>query len=81
LNKGNNYNCEWSKQDTVDLFELLVNSGFRFAISEVDSDEILELADKYNLNIYVLCEMQHLKKRSNEILIVNYDAKKQMKLL
>ena len=73
LDTGNNYeNCKWKEQDTADLFNVLVNSGIRFAMSEFDNPKVIAMAENYNLNINVICERKNLKNRRTEILITNY---------
>ena len=72
LGTTNNYSNSFNEQDSQDLFELLVNSGIRFAMSEFEHPFILEQAKKHNLNVITIVERQSLKKRSAEILITNY---------
>jgi DNA adenine methylase len=36
--------CKWSKKDVDDLFEIAVNSGIKFAMSEFDNEYILQKA-------------------------------------
>lgn len=64
----------WKESDTKDLFELLVNSGFKFAISEFDNPFILNLAKLHNLNVVEIVERRNLKNRKVEVLITNYDS-------
>lgn len=73
----NNYSNSFTKQDTIDLFEMLVASGLKFAISEFNNPFIIELSNQYNLVINEICTRQSLKKRSTEILITNYVPKVQ----
>jgi len=73
LNTCNNYSDRFTKKDTEDLFEILVKSGIRFAISEFDTPIILELAKQYKLNINTISERVNLKNRRTEILITNYE--------
>jgi DNA adenine methylase len=63
---------KWKESDTKDLFELLMNSGFKFAISEFDNPLILDLAKLHNLNVVEIEERRNLKNRKTEILITNY---------
>jgi DNA adenine methylase len=73
LGTGNRYKQgSWGLKDTTDLFELLINSPYKFAISEFDSVKINELIVKYGLNKIVIGERQSLKNRNTEILITNY---------
>ena len=75
---GNNYTEIFTEQDTKDLFELLVNSGLKFAISEFDNDFVMSLANDYKLNVIIIGERQNMKNRRTEILVTNY--KKPMSL-
>lgn len=72
LGTNDNYSNSFTEQDSQDLFELLVNSGMRFAMSEFEHPFILEQVKKHNLNIITIGERQSLKKRNTEILITNY---------
>jgi DNA adenine methylase len=72
LDTDDNYSNSFTEQDSQDLFELLVNSGIKFAMSEFEHPFVLEQAKKHNLNIITIGERQSLKKRSTEILITNY---------
>jgi len=72
------YNCTWTEQDAADLFRLNVEAGWKFAISEFDHPFVLEQAKKYNLFVNYIGERQNLKDRRNEILITNYEVKKDL---
>ncbi len=65
---------KWEKKDVIDLFEIHVNSGIKFAISEFDNPFILDMAEKYNLNVIPILERHNFKNRRNEILITNYNT-------
>jgi DNA adenine methylase len=67
------YSNSFTLQDTRDLFEICVNSGLRFAISEFQNNYVLELAKEFNLRVIPIKERQTLKKRNTEILIINYE--------
>ena len=69
--KGGNYDS-FSKQDSIDLFNGLVASKCRFAISEFDHPFILELARINQLRVIKIGERQNMKNRRMEVLIVNY---------
>ena len=73
LDTKNNYQHSFKIQDTRDLFDLLVSSGLRFAISEFDNPKILKLSDTYKLKVTILGERQNIKNRRTEILITNYE--------
>lgn len=72
IGTDNNYSQSFTEQDTKDLFELLVNSGLKFAISEFDNDFVMSLANDYKLNIITIGERQNMKNRRTEILVTNY---------
>jgi DNA adenine methylase len=76
LDTSTTYNTpKWTKQDVDDLFQILCNSGMRFAMSEFDHPYLLQKAKKYGLNVIYIRERQALKKRATEILITNYKTK------
>ena len=72
INTNDNYSSSFSKKDTEELIHVLKKTCCRFAISEFNSNEIIELANKNDLNIIYLCERQNLKNRRTEILLTNY---------
>ena len=72
LNTTNNYKQGFTEQDTIDLFELLVESGIKFAISEFDNEFVTGLANDYNLNIITIGDRRNMKNRRTEILVTNY---------
>lgn len=74
LGTGNNYQDGFKEQDTIDLFDILVGSKIRFALSEFDNPIILELAKSYNLEIIGIGERRNMKNRRTEILVVNYES-------
>ena len=73
-NTTDNYSNSFVKQDLIDLIETNIATGCKFAISEFDTDVVLELAALYNLEVIVIGERQNLKSRRTEILIVNYES-------
>lgn len=72
IDQTHTYEAGFTEQDTRDLFELLVKSGIKFAISEFDNDFVLGLADNHRLNVEVIGERQNMKNRRTEILVTNY---------
>jgi len=72
LNTKNNYSHGFSEKDSEDLFNVLENSGIKWAMSELDNPFIIEQAKKRKLNIYFIIERKSLKNRCTEILITNY---------
>ena len=73
LHTGNNYAAGFTMADTADLFDLLAQSGMRFAISEFDTPAILDLAAAHGLRVHAFAERCNLKNRRVEILVTNYD--------
>lgn len=73
LETGNNYAESFTEDDSADLFEILVNSGIRFAMSEFDHPFILKKAKEYSLYITEIGERRNLKNRRTEILVTNYE--------
>lgn len=72
LETGNTYEGHWTIKDSHELFQTMIDTGCRFAISEFDNPKIIEIANKYDLNITEIGERQNLKNRRIEILIKNY---------
>lgn len=72
LGTGDNYSNSFTEQDSRELFETLISTGCKFAISEFDNPIILELAKEHNLEVITIRERQNLKNRRTEILIINY---------
>ena len=68
---------KWNEQDLIDLFEenmKMAERGAKFAISEFEHDLLLELVEKYNLEIINIGERQNLKNRRKEVMVVNYKS-------
>ena len=72
LGCNNNYSNSFTKQDVIDLFDVLQNTGCKFAMSEFDNTFILAEAKKRGLRVIPICERKNLLNRRLEILIVNY---------
>lgn len=72
LSTGNNYSNSFTEQDSKELFETLISTGCKFAISEFDNSIILDLAKSHNLEVVRVGERQNLKNKRTEILIINY---------
>jgi len=72
LGTGDNYSNCFTEQDTADLFDTVIKTGCKFAISEFDNPFILELAKKHGLEVITIGERKNLKNRRTEVLIVNY---------
>lgn len=73
LGTDDNYETSFTEQDSEDLFNLLMQSKCKFAVSEFDHPFILEQAQKNGLNTLIIGERQNLKNRRTEILITNYE--------
>lgn len=68
-----NYQSDkFTKKDTEDLFEVLVNTKVKFAISEFNNPVILDLAKFYKLEVIHIGERRTLENRNTEVLITNY---------
>ncbi len=68
------------EQDVIDHFDMLCNSGVRFAMSEFDNEFILDNAKQRGLNVITIGERRNLKNRRTEIHITNYEKERQIKL-
>jgi len=73
LGTANNYSNSFTEQDSIDLFNCLINKGVNFAMSEFDNEFILNQAKERNLNIISIGERANLKNKRTEILITNYE--------
>jgi len=69
----NNYKNGFTKQDTIDLFNKLIEMECKFAVSEFNSKFILSLAINNKLNVNYIGERRNLKNRRTEILVTNYE--------
>lgn len=65
---------KWNVSDTEDCFKIMANSGIPAAMSEFDNDQVLKLAQAYNMNVIYLAERRNINNRRNEILITNYNS-------
>lgn len=72
LETGDNYSHSFTETDSNDLFNCLIETGCRFAMSEFNHPFILEQAKQRNLNVITIGERLNLKNRRTEILITNY---------
>jgi len=77
LDTKDNYSNSFNEVDSNDLFDLLVKSKCKFAMSEFDHPFILEQAGKRGLNVIIIGERQNLKNRRTEILVTNYSNSQQ----
>ena len=76
LDTGNNYGIDWSISDTQDLFKILSDSECRFAISEFDHPDVIDISKQYKLYQYKICERINIKNVRTELLFTNYDIDK-----
>lgn len=74
LDTLNNYSQGFTQQDSYDLFELLQNTGIKWAMSEFEHPFILEQIKQRNLFSHTIGERQNIKNRRTEILITNYSV-------
>ena len=74
LDTTNNYSDGFTPEQTYDLFQTLIETGCKFAISEFDNPVILDLAKQHNLEVITIGERCNLKNRRTEILVVNYES-------
>jgi len=58
--------------DFIELIIMLIDSKIKFAVSEFDTPQVIEIAKEYNLNVITIGERQNLANRRTEILITNY---------
>ena len=72
LGTADNYENGFKEQDSLDLFDVLIEKGYKFAMSEFNNPFILEQAKQRNLNVIIIGERQNLKNRRTEILVTNY---------
>lgn len=77
LGTMDNYSNSFKDTDSIDLFNLLIKSGCKFAMSEFDHPLILEQANDYGLNTIIIGERKNLKNRRTEILVTNYENRQQ----
>lgn len=75
INTVDNYSSSFKEQDAADLFDVLINTGCKFAYSEFDHPFILKQAAERKLNVECIGERQTLKSRNIEILVTNYKHK------
>ncbi|CAN0445985.1 unnamed protein product [Scytosiphon promiscuus] len=73
LATNNNYSEGFKESDSNDLFDYLVQSEIRFAMSEFDHPFILEQAEKRGLNLIKIGERRNISNRRMEVLVTNYD--------
>lgn len=78
LGTVDNYSNSFTEEDSIGLFDTLIESKCMFAMSEFDNEFILNQAKDRGLNIIYIGERTNLKNKRTEILVTNY--KEQMTL-
>ncbi|PWN67623.1 DNA adenine methylase [Chryseobacterium oncorhynchi] len=68
----------WTRQDSIDCLDIMVNCGINSAMSEFENPFIIHEAKKRGLNIILLKERANIKKRQTEILITNYSNQQKL---
>lgn len=74
LNTTDNYSNSFKVEDTQDLFQVLIDSKMKFAISEFNNPIVVDIAKTHNLNVIEIGERKTLGNRNTEILITNYNT-------
>jgi len=77
LGTDDNYSNSFNEDNSNDLFDCLVETECKFAMSEFDHPFIIEQAEKRGLNVIIIGERKNLKNTRTEILITNYENKQQ----
>jgi len=73
INTTDNYSNSFTEEDTNDLFETLIDTKMKFAISEFNNEIITDLASKHKLNVINIGERKSINSRRTEILVTNYE--------
>jgi DNA adenine methylase len=73
LETDNNYSAGFTEDDSRDLFNVMQESGVKWAMSEFDHPFIIQQATDRGLNIHLVGERQNIMNRRTEVLITNYD--------
>ena len=68
---------KWSRSDSIDCLDILVECGIKSAMSEFDHPFIIDEAKDRNLNVVYVGERSNIKNRKMEILITNYKINQQ----
>jgi len=75
LKTDDNYETSFKEKDSFDLFEVLENSGLRWAMSEFNNSFVMSEAKRRGLYVNEIGVRQNLKNRRTEVLITNYQNK------
>ncbi len=63
----------WTKKDTTDCLDIMLNCGIKCGMSEFDHPFVVEEAKNRGLNVIYIKERSNIKNRRVEILITNYE--------
>ena len=77
LGTSDNYENGFKEEDSNDLFNMLCDSGLKFALSEFNQPFILKQVEERGLNIIIIGERNNLKNKRTEVLITNYENRQQ----
>jgi DNA adenine methylase len=72
LGTADNYSQSFTEADSLRLFDCLMASGVRWAMSEFDHPFILEQAKQRGLNVVPLGDRKNIMNTRMEVLITNY---------
>jgi len=72
LGTDDNYSNSFNESDSLDLFDILCDSGVKWAMSEFDHPFILEQAKNRGLELTIIGERQNINNRRVEVLVHNY---------
>ena len=78
LGTDDNYSHSFTEQDSTDLFDLLEQSGCKWAMSEFNTPHILEQAEARKLKVIFIGTRGNLKNFRTEILITNYERQQSL---
>jgi len=74
LNTSHYYKVpKWKESDTEDCFKIMANCGIKAAMSEFNTDKIIELAKTYEMRVIPIKIRNNIKNKRQEILITNYE--------
>lgn len=65
---------KWSKSDSLDCLDIMINCGIKSAMSEFNNPFIVDEAKLRGLNVIELKSRANIKNRMTEILITNYSG-------
>lgn len=74
LGTDDNYSNSFTEADSMDLFNILQESGVKFAMSEFNHPFILRQAKERGLNVVIIGERTNLMNKRIEVLVTNYEG-------